>query len=767
MSRRKRHAYPSPRSRPWLGSGSDGATSTALSTSPPLTFGTGTNLDVRLYVALGQDPNQNPDALIWTEVPQNYILWRSKIRIQRGRQPGQTRANPATMTLDLKDARGRHLWGLGTMMRLDVNPGTGAARRFTGQVVTRSPRSDGSGNDRWLQVACAGSLQRFGRGTAPAHSSTWVAVFDCFQSAGGGVEGGGRAYLGFWWPLEDAHGAESAASALLTGTPMTASGGVSFGTGTTAAGFLRTPDVTQGHLTGEAIDYTDPFGVQTMSFYVNASGTCQPVRWTSSSAFTHEWIVNLDTVTGFTLLVDGVAKASIPGATTLMDGAWHAINIAIDTIGFPGDTSIVVTLDDGALGAFDTVVGASDLGLMRNVTVNWGQLATLNGVCQLAGGAVFVFMGTTPLSGNDRDPALFRFVEVCNSESIPFEISGSGDGTVGLPDVNGRFELQEAMGPRGTQSPLALIYDVQDAEDGLLIETLEGKLRMLWHDERENQDVTLALTLGASGNAQILPPFEPARDDQRIFNDVTCSATNGTSFRDVETQLPQGVTGVGRYETQLTLNVSDNHGFGATSGGTAAHASFEAMRGTVNEPRFDSVTVELAKSPELIEAWLSRDPLGARVTLDNIDPTIWLWTADQLIEGYTEDITQKTWTVTMALSPAAPYRTFTVQSDDENLGRVDNPGSALVGTITDDATLTTIQVSSPGALWRTGPAAWPIAIAGEPPERVEVVSISGGSSPQTFTITRHAGKTVGHLSGASVTLWRPGVVALHSRGSVS
>jgi hypothetical protein len=63
------------------------------------------------------------------------------------------------------------------------------------------------------------------------------------------------------------------------------------------------------------------------------------------------------------------------------------------------------------------------------------------------------------------------------------------------------------------------------------------------------------------------------------------------------------------------------------------------------------------------------------------------------------------------------------------------------------------------------PVSYPLAIDGKPVERVEVVSIVGSSSPQTFTITRHAGLTVPHLDGASVTLWRPGVVALHSRGT--
>jgi Tfp pilus assembly protein FimT len=126
-----------------------------------ITFGQpGVNLTIALYAAIGQDPNQDPDLLIWTAINPNYILWRDKVRCSRGRSPGQTQASPSLMTLSLKNALGRFLWGLGTMVRFEVQPATGPAyapvTRFTGQVTAFNPRQDTSGNDRWIQVQAAG-----------------------------------------------------------------------------------------------------------------------------------------------------------------------------------------------------------------------------------------------------------------------------------------------------------------------------------------------------------------------------------------------------------------------------------------------------------------------------------------------------------------------------------------------------------------------------------------------------------------------------------
>lgn len=747
-----------------------------------ITFGQpGANLGIALYAAIGQDPNQDPDLLTWTAVNPNYILWRDKVRITRGRTPGQTQASPSIMSLSLKNALGRYQWGLGTMIRLEVQPATGAAyapvQRFTGQVAAFNPRQDTSGNDRWIEVQAAGVLQRYGRGSSLAHSATWSGIRmspRTFFGPGGvestdplaGVPGYGQP--GFWWPCEDGETATSAATAVEGGTDMTASASVRFDRASVPTGITRAPDLTLGYLTGRSIMW-ESVEVWTVGFYFLVTGACVPLRFTTNSPDAVDWRVTVDP-TGVWLVIDGRAPLAIASAATYTDGEWHSCLISADTTEVPGTLSIGLTIDgtDQAFASFT----ATTAGVIDIVTANFGQLSTCESVAQIAGGPMLTFVGTDALAGFPSEASMARAYRVAQNANIPLSIAGDGTGFEGLPDFRGLFEFSAAMGPQSRQSDLAILREVEQAEDGMLYERLSGQLGLLWHDQMENLPVALSLRIGAGGNAQVLPPFDPLIDDQRLFNDITVSATTGTSARDVEQDLPLGVPGVGRYDTALSMNLGPDV-FGSTSGGPAQRASFEVGRFTTNEPRYEQVEFNLAKSPELISAWAygtgatgyRSDPLGMRASITNQNPTVALWPADQMIIGYAEEFDQRNWIVTAYMTAYAPYRTFTVESDDENLGRVDNPGSKLVGAITDDATLTSIQVSSPGALWRTGTAGWPVAIDGKPVERAEVVSISGSSSPQTFTITRHAGLAVPHLDGASVTLWRPGVVALHSRGT--
>jgi hypothetical protein len=89
-------------------------------------------------------------------------------------------------------------------------------------------------------------------------------------------------------------------------------------------------------------------------------------------------------------------------------------------------------------------------------------------------------------------------------------------------------------------------------------------------------------------------------------------------------------------------------------------------------------------------------------------------------------------------------------------------GSPATGTamwIDDTSLATALSVATTtGPVWRDGAVDFDIGIAGE---RITVFRVSGTTSPQTFGVTRSVngvGKT--QASGASVSLWRPGRLAL-------
>jgi hypothetical protein len=68
--------------------------------------------------------------------------------------------------------------------------------------------------------------------------------------------------------------------------------------------------------------------------------------------------------------------------------------------------------------------------------------------------------------------------------------------------------------------------------------------------------------------------------------------------------------------------------------------------------------------------------------------------------------------------------------------------------------------TSTSPLWTTasGDVPFDIAVGGE---RMTVTAVSGTSSPQTFTVTRHVnGVTKAHTAGEDVRLWFPPIYAM-------
>jgi hypothetical protein len=89
---------------------------------------------------------------------------------------------------------------------------------------------------------------------------------------------------------------------------------------------------------------------------------------------------------------------------------------------------------------------------------------------------------------------------------------------------------------------------------------------------------------------------------------------------------------------------------------------------------------------------------------------------------------------------------------------VDSGGSSLASSATAGATTLSVATTAGNDLWITGSVNFDIIIGGE---QIHVSSISGTSSPQTFTVTRAVnGVSKAQASGAAVALYRPAIVAL-------
>lgn len=246
---------------------------------------------------------------------------------------------------------------------------------------------------------------------------------------------------------------------------------------------------------------------------------------------------------------------------------------------------------------------------------------------------------------------------------------------------------------------------------------------------------------------QVSPPFEPTEDDESLRNDVTVTRTDGSSGRYILEEGPLSTLpppdGVGGYQDSVDLNVLSDEQL-------MDQAAWRVHLGTVDEPRYPSVTVSLTRNPDLAET-VGQVESGDRVIIHN--PPAWLppGDIDLIAQGYTETILPNSWEWTANCTPGSPWTVGVVSNDD--LDRLDTGGSELTAAIT--ATATTFQVTT------TGQAPW-VDTAGYPDEFpfdievdgevMTVTGIAGAASPQTFTVVRSVNGVVKAHGGVAAVV---------------
>lgn len=253
----------------------------------------------------------------------------------------------------------------------------------------------------------------------------------------------------------------------------------------------------------------------------------------------------------------------------------------------------------------------------------------------------------------------------------------------------------------------------------------------------------------------IAPPFEPIEDDQGTRNDVTAERPRGSSSRIVATTGPLSTLpppdGVGRYDESVTVNVE-------TDEQLADQAAWRVHLGTVDEPRYPTVTVDLTSNPDLMIAVAGIES-GDRLTVANTP--VWLPPGDveTIVQGYGERLTPFEWRWEANTSPGPPWDVTVL---DDQRRRVDTAGSELATAIT--STQTTFDVVTTAVYpWIDSvgkPTHFPfdVKVGGEV---MTVTDITGTSSPQTFTVTRSVNGVVKpHDAGSAVNVDRPAVLAL-------
>jgi hypothetical protein len=703
----------------------------------PVTYPT-SPLACRVELALGADVTQPWWTWVWEDITR-FVRHADGITVTEGRQDelSEVQAGKGTLRLDNRDFRfsrrnpmGQY-YGLltkNTPIRASIDPGSGWVPRMEMFVTEWPSRADRSLSDVTVPITCAGILRRLGQGSV-AKSALRRAILASSPA--------------LYYPLEDGTSASIAASGLPSGPPLTVVGDVDFASDNGPDGSLPLPGSLlddAGYLTVTATVAATTAYVVEFALAVDttlASGGSL-VRWFSPGDPTlAQWNISYDG-DGDALQVDTISSTGVE--TSRLGYFYVAGDVEfhhfIVTVAQSGTDAALALYVDGVL-ASSATVATSTVFAPRNPIITRDSIEAPSlgpasfGHLAFYGSAIDVTDHYRAMIGYVGELAHERIARLCSEEGITFTGSAS---------------TSPPMGPQGADSLLNLLQECAAVDLGLLYERGFG-LGYQSHTERHNAAVALTMDFD---QGHIASEPEHADDDQQIRNRWTINRVGGSG---ATIEDAASITANDLWDDSDDLNLE-------TDAQCQQEASWRVHLGTVDEERWPRFDINFASTGgrTLIPSWLAL-PFGARANVLNPPDLYTPDAVDAFIEGREERWDPINWDVGIFTTPAAPYEVHVVAATG-NRGRVDG-NSTLAADATAGAT--TISVSSPGALWRTGAVSFDLEVAGE---RMTVTNIAGGSSPQTFTVTRaingvaKAQPAVVGSVATRVRLWKPGVYAL-------
>ena len=546
-----------------------------------------------------------------------------------------------------------------------------------------------------------------------------------------------------YWPCEDGTAATQFASAL-GGLPMRITGTPSLAADSAFLCSLPIP-VLNGSSWTAPVHYTGGTD-NVLRFLMQVPAAGDTSGGIIARMYTTGTIARADLVygTGGSLVMNiynatGGLLASFGPASFSLNGALVRVSLELQASGSNVSCNFA-TLVVGAATALDdspnTQTGFS-VGQVTQVVFNPGGLLTGTAIGHVSVQPVWdtLYDLNGPLTAWQGEAAGVRFKRLCDEEAIVFRPAGN-------------LAASAPMGPQTAQALTTLLQECVDADRGDMFEP-RAQLGLGYRTRGAKLNQAPAVTLPYS---MLMFPLAPTEDDQIVTNDVTVTQNTGGSSSEqvlatgaLSTQAPPN--GVGRYDVSVPVNV-------ATAGLLDQVASWILHMGTVNEPRYPSIDVDLASTEAGIvsQFWNLLDlDLGDRLVITS--PPAWLppGQIDQLIQGITENLGRKTLNMAWAGVPQSPW--IALIWDDPVWGRWTTAGATLHASISSSAT--SMQVDSPHTLWTTASGDFPfdLILGGE---RITVTNITGSSSPQTFTITRAVnGVSKAQTAGAPADLFYP------------
>lgn len=625
-----------------------------------------------------------------------------------------------------------------------------AVRAF-GDVSEWPTEWDKSGNDVWSTVTVAGVLRRLTQRSSPLHSAMRR-----------GVLADDRPTPVAYWPFEDGEDAKLAESVFPNHQPAIPVQNTKIGEEGRSYTFAA---------------YSDLDSSKPMPVHHSAWGVCRIPGYGNPGTIrlftvcipqqSHEALVDLelfwlftssDTVSLWALGLDASDQITIYGfdpdqssvlTNTLTSlpsivGAGALVTLLLETNGSDldwtvgvcplGETSFTTssgTLTNHEVGAARRVRAGSQLAPVQDGTTD-----AMDYTCAHVFAQDETTIGDNLIAAYNAhvgETAGDRFARLATEHGLPFILIGNAADT-------------EHLGPQLPGAYFTLLTNLAKTDLGIL-----SDMRALTYRTRAsiyNQDAALVLDYAASELAEIP---RPVFDDDATANKVTVARPSGgahTAERTsgaLSTQAPPN--GIGEYESSPSAKVQFD-------GQLPDQSGWRLHLGTLNEPRFPSIEINLARNPEL-EDTVKQLRLGDRIQVQN--PPEWVSpnTLDLIVQGWTEQLWQYEWTFRLVCTPASAYTVGVRGSAVRGTA-----GSELDADITDSATSMDVLTTA-GPVWTTDAGDLPldITVGGEV---MRVTAIGAATAKvQTFTVTRSInGITKSHDAGDAVRLLTPGRRAL-------
>lgn len=535
-----------------------------------------------------------------------------------------------------------------------------------------------------------------------------------------------------WWRLDEASGStayDSIGDADLTST----------GTPTVGASTLIARDA------GKAVTFpTNADGFTRSGACPVAGGplTLEFVIRTSTSAGAAAGHATGISGTGFDFLVGDrfeVATATSNGFVgytgTLHDGATHHVACV-----WASDGSLKIYIDgadrtSGAatvtIGTFPTTPGFTFIGKSALAS---GMVGTIDEVAMYSTGlsAARITAHYNALSSpwNGDTPGQ-RIGRILDSVTVAWP-SGlrnieTGQSTLTTADIAGKSALEN-------------MQEVRTAEFGEVYLSRDGLVTFEARTSKVNQPNfgTFGDAAGEIGYADINPDYS----DQLIRNDVTISRTGGIA------QNARDTASISAYLTHSYVLDGMIH-----NADTLSRDAADFLLSEYKDPlqRFTQITVNPRRQATTTwPAVLGRE-LTDKITVKRRPQAVGTpISQDSVIEGinHTFDAVSKNWQTWFNVSPAFAGSFLEL---DTGTGRLSISGATLTGTL--DTVTTTFNVTLTGAdLFTTTAGDFPFDVT-VGAERMTATTISGGSSPQSFTVTRSS--PISHTAGEAVQVADP------------